>query len=494
MKTLIPYEDADIPEEHLLIKTTMVLKAKYHQNGELNKLKARICGRGDMLAGYVDSVYSPTVSALTFATVLQLSIIDRMHACTFDTVGAYLYQEYPQDSTPLFVTLPKEVAIVCGLRPEARYRINKYIYGLPDSGRAYYKAYSEHLMKSGYKRTVVDPCLFVRIVDDIRTYVWCHVDDTFVCSTHKSEMDKFNKLMSEKFTITMEENVTEYLGIKFNYLSNGTVTLSQPKLMQSIFDMYLTEDIKLSNRTISAQRQPVNDDPGLLTPVSVKKYMTLLGSLMYLVKSRPDIATAVSFAATKSQSATQYDYDNLIHIVKYLWQTKDKGLCLQGGVPGQPLTLTCYVDASYLTHADSKSHTGYTLSFGTMGTFYSKSSKQPIVTTSSTHAEIRALYSLCIDIVYVVQICEELNRPISLPAIVMEDSQPSIDLVTDLSTRAKRSKHFLMLIAFVREKVADGIIQIMKVDTKLNLADMLTKIVTGSEYHTKADLLLGISH
>ena len=75
--------------------------------------------------------------------------------------------------------------------------------------------------------------------------------------------------------------------------------------------------------------------------MSVKQYMTLLGSLMYIVKSRPDIATAVSFAATKSQSASQYDYDNLLHIVKYLYQTKDKGLRIQGGEPNRTLILTC---------------------------------------------------------------------------------------------------------------------------------------------------------
>ena len=263
MKTLIPYEDADVPPDHLLIKTTMVLKAKYHQDNTLNKLKARICGRGDMLAGYVDSVFAPTVSALTFATVLQLSIIDKMHACTFDTVGAYLHQDYPQDTTPLFVTLPKEVAQVCGLNPDARYRINKYIYGLPDSGRAYYKAYSEHLMKSGYKRTVADPCLFVRIHGDIRTYVWCHVDDTFICTTHKEELLLFNQLMSTKFSVTYEENVTEYLGIKFKYQLDGSVILSQPKLLTSIFDTYLTNDFSITTRQLSAQRQPVKDDPTL---------------------------------------------------------------------------------------------------------------------------------------------------------------------------------------------------------------------------------------
>lgn len=55
-----------------------------------------------------------------------------------------------------------------------------------------------------------------------------------------------------------------------------------------------------------------------------------------------------------------------------------------------------YVNAAL--HPDSKSQTWYELAFGAIGSFYAKRQKQPIVTTSSTHAEMRALYSLCQDI------------------------------------------------------------------------------------------------
>jgi hypothetical protein len=58
------------------------------------------------------------------------------------------------------------------------------------------------------------------------------------------------------------------------------------------------------------------------------------------------------------------------------------------------------VDASYLTHSNSKSHSGYSLSFGNIGTFYSKPSKQSLISTSSTHAEARALNCLVQEIVF----------------------------------------------------------------------------------------------
>jgi hypothetical protein len=105
------------------------------------------------------------------------------------------------------------------------------------------------------------------------------------------------------------------------------------------------------------------------------------------------------------------------------------------------------------------------MSFGEIGTFYSKSGKQTLVTTSSTHAEMRALYSLVVDLIFVVYLCEELGRPLKLPCVVLEDNQPVIDVTSELAGRAKRCKHSLMLLNFVKEHVEQGLIAIEKVDT-----------------------------
>ena len=178
--------------------------------------------------------------------------------------------------------------------------------------------------------------------------------------------------------------------------------------------------------------------------------------------------------------------------MQYLWNTQQAGLVLRAGVPGAELKLKCYVDASYLTHSDSKSHTGYCLSFGEVGVFYAKKTKQTLVTTSSTHAEMRALYQLVLEIVYVVTLCAEMGRPISLPAIVLEDNQPVIDLSKDFNRRSKKCKHFLMLVNYIREQVLTGLISISKVRTEDNLADILTKIVQGGLFIEKAEQLLGM--
>jgi len=83
-------------------------------------------------------------------------------------------------------------------------------------------------------------------------------------------------------------------------------------------------------------------------------------------------------------------------------------------------------------------------------------------------------------------------RPIDLPAVIFEDNQPVIDLCSGNTRRAKNSKHFVMLVDFIREQVETGLVSLAKIDTLDNVADILTKIVTGSAFSEKAEQLLGM--
>jgi len=145
-KCLVP-EEINYKKDYDCIHATIDLKVKYLDETTIDKYKARVCGCGNELvqnATYTNETYSPTVAHLTHSTMLQLAIYDQMHMCSIDTIGAFIYQEYPESLKPLYVILPKAVAEVCNLNPKATYRVKKYIYGLPDSGGAYYIAYRDH--------------------------------------------------------------------------------------------------------------------------------------------------------------------------------------------------------------------------------------------------------------------------------------------------------------------------------------------------------------
>ena len=130
--------------------------------------------------------------------------------------------------------------------------------------------------------------------------------------------------------------------------------------------------------------------PPDVTPYDRRSYLHLLGMLNYLLRSRPDISTALAFASTKSVNPTRSDYQALLDVVYYLWGSKDLGLKLHPGDQDAPISLHCYVDASYLTHPDGRGHSGYCITLGTLGTFYAKSVKQPLVATRGDQGSLPA--------------------------------------------------------------------------------------------------------
>lgn len=484
--TLEPTDLDDVPPGATIINSTMVLKKKPE------KYKARWCACGNELKGKISELFSPTCGALTYSALHQMVIIDRMRVRVVDTVGAYLYQDYPSTAPVIYIRMPVKVMEALSIPANIVYKIKKYIYGLPDSGRAYYLAYSKLLMDAGYLKSKSDPCLFFQVdkSTEQRIYIWIHVDDTFVAATTEEQLLRLQSVIESQFNITVKHDVDTYLGVHFEYFPNGDVKLTQPKLLKSLFNEYEEE---LSGHRV---REPISPQRTITSrserddPMDPSEYLHLEGALIYLTKSRPDIHTAVSFGATHSVTPTRGDFEELIHCLKYLQSTEKFGLILKAGEPNRDLILKCYVDASYLTHPDSKSHQGYCLSFGDVGTFYSKSSKQQLVATSSTQSEVKALQSLVVDIIFIVELCKELERPIKLPVIVFEDNGAVISLSREMTSRAKRCKHFLMAINWIREHVESGLIQLEKITDAENRADVLTKIITGKPFRAKAGDLL----
>ena len=72
----------------------------------------------------------------------------------------------------------------------------------------------------------------------------------------------------------------------------------------------------------------------------------------------------------------------------------------------------------FRSHEDSRGHTGYCICIGDMGSFYAKSTKQQLVATSSTHAEVKALYQLIVDLIFIINICDEIQRSIDLTSVL----------------------------------------------------------------------------
>lgn len=480
---------------HIVVKCKRKLKA----DNSYDKHKARGAARGDEYLRQLlrqgikpPKTFSPTIAPLTFQFVLQIAVAKRLKHATCDIDYAYLNAPVSDDEDTIIIIIDDTLADICSLPHGTLYRVNKSLYGLPSSGRNWYKHYSSNLILEGYAQSKFDPCLFFRINEEETTYVCLFVDDTYIFSSSQTSLDNFVSKMNNHYNVTLDSLADSFLGIHFQHCDDGSTLLTQPKLLDKLF--------RSTNTGIKSYKynHPYGSPPGKDHEALYKaseatdyhKYLQLLGLLLYITKSRPDIMAAVSICATKAASPNQVDLQRAYYIVEYLRKTQLRGHRIHHNTDHK-LQLYCTVDASYLTHPDSKGQTGYTIGLSHEGTFYNRSAKQQLVSTSSTHAEIRAIYTLVKDIIFLLSLALDLKLNIQTPAIIMEDNSAVVTITTDDTAYMKKCKHFLMLINYIKEQVNLGIIDILKILGSDNPADIHTKPLYDKSFEKHAANILG---
>jgi hypothetical protein len=257
-----------------------------------------------------------------------------------------------------------------------------------------------------------------------------------------------------------------FLGLHMEYLVDGSVLFTQPRRIQELVDEYKIDKSKYPSVPMSSQFNDAdqNNSPrreGL-------KFMTLLGKLIFIVKTRPDIAFAVNRLATRSSVWRMKDYWCLLRIVGYLGGSKELGIRLGKDAVDDRATATqlfCYVDAAYASHPDLKSHTGYCFALGDQsnGMFYSRSFQQPNTTLSSTEEEHSAAVEATKEIIWFRGLLGELGYPQLHPTPILADSASMITLASEHRDNHARVKHYLLRINFLIEQVKAGRIALCSV-------------------------------
>ena len=181
-------------------------------------------------------------------------------------------------------------------------------------------------------------------------------------------------------------NEHEFLGMKLHFNC-------QDKTVQVLMQLYIDEAIQQSQldvrRTAAtpAMKGLFEIDPHAtqLNPPESDQFRSMVCKLLYVtLRGRPDILLAVVFFAGRVSKATLQDQVKLKHLLEYLYGTYDLPLIL-GADDIQ--TMYTFVDASFVVHDGMKSHTGGVITFG-WGGLACKSTKQKLVTKSSTEAEL----------------------------------------------------------------------------------------------------------
>jgi hypothetical protein len=210
---------------------------------------------------------------------------------------------------------------------------------------------------------------------------------------------------------------------------------------------------------------------------------------MYIARLvRPDILLSVVYLSTRSQEPTEQDYKKLLRILSYLKATINIKLRLSC----DNLHIHCHCDASYGSHHDGGSHTGYFISLGSTKSYlYAKSTKQKIYATSSTEAELVAAVDSVKTIIWIQNLINEINIEHIPQSTLYQDNKSVIFLIKDIS-KHRRSKHMLIKLNYIKQVYDSGIINVIYLPTNEMVADTLTKALQGQLYIKLNSSLLGV--
>jgi hypothetical protein len=215
--------------------------------------------------------------------------------------------------------------------------------------------------------------------------------------------------------------------------------------------------------------------------------------LLYLaVATRPDIACIVNLLAQFCTCFTITHVTAVKHVIRYVKGTLSKGLYFKrvvGGSKSKGVSISAVCDSDWGTDVNSrKSRTGYVIYIGGAPISW-RSTTQRSVALSSCEAEFYALADVVKELLWLKQFLTELGVPIDGPIVVGIDNQAAIALAQNPVSH-QRTKHIDIRYFFLREHIEAGTIKLQYVNTKDNVADLLTKNVSVNVFDTLIDRLV----
>nr|GEY86501.1 retrovirus-related Pol polyprotein from transposon TNT 1-94 [Tanacetum cinerariifolium] len=301
-----------------------------------------------------------------------------------DVKTAFLYGPLKEE---VYVNQPD--GFVDPYHPDKVYRLKKALYGLKQAPRAWYDELSNFLVSKGFSKGSIDLTLFVTKHKGDILLVQIYVDDIIFGSTNPKLSKQFEKLMHSKFEMSMMGELKFFLGIQIH---------QSPR------------DVDLSG-----------------TPVDQTKYYSMVGALMYLTASRPDIMHATCYCARYQAKPTEKHLTAVKRIFRYLKDTIHMGLCTSGGIQ--------FLGGDKLVSWSSK--------------------KQDCTSMSSVEAEYVSLSACCAQAAIAIS-CNPVQH--------------------------SRTKHIDVRYHFIKEKVEKGIVELFFVGTEYQLADLFTKVLPEERF------------
>eukprot|EP00253_Pinus_taeda_P025723 PITA_25723 len=347
-------------------------------------------------------------------------------------------------------------------------RLKKALYGLKQAPRAWYSRIDSYLLENGFDKCEGEPTSYIKEKDCKILIVVLYVDDVIFTCNDVCLIDNFKAVMKKEFEMTDMGLVRYFLGIEVDQNENG-IFISQAKYVNEVLGRFNMQECKaeitptVMGLKISKEDSSKDFDPSL--------YKSIVGSLMYLTATRPDIMFAVSLISRFMERPKEAYWQAAKRILRYVKGTKRFGILY---TISECSYLIGYTDSDWVGSVDDRRSTyGYFFHMGS-GAISWASKKQSIVALSTAEADFVASTAAACQAVWMRRMLRSLGQEQAKATVIFCDNSSAI-AISKNSVFHKRTKHIDTRFHYIRELVSNGEIVLEHCRTQEQVADILTK-------------------
>ncbi|KAF5822614.1 putative RNA-directed DNA polymerase [Helianthus annuus] len=467
-----------LPAGKRKLGTRWVFRNKQDSAGVIVRNKARLVVQGfRQIEGLdYDEVYAPVARLEAIRIFLAYASYMGFTVYQMDVKTAFLYGDVKEE---IFVEQPP--GFVHPDHPDYAYKLDKALYGLHQAPRAWYATLTEHLLAHGYTRGTIDQTLFIKRVGNDQILVQIYVDDIIFGSTSEDLCKEFEKVMKKKFEMSALGEMTLFLGLQVKQSSQG-ILIHQGKYVDDVLAKFKFTDAKPAETPMAERPLLTEDEEG--ESVNQRQYRSMIGSLMYLTASRPDIMFAVCNCARYQANPKTSHLIAVKRIFRYLkgrprfglWYPRDSNF-----------DLFAFSDSNFGgTDSDRKSTSAGCQFLGDRLISW-QCKKQQTVAISTAEAEYVAASASCSQVVWMQHQLQDYGLTY-LNTTIYCDNDAAIQIVRNPVFHSK-TKHIDIKVHFIRDCFDRGLITLEQIDTDANAADLFTKPVSSSKFRVLVDFL-----
>jgi hypothetical protein len=274
-----------------VVGTKWVFRSKQDEHGVVTRNKARPVAKGYPQVKGLDfgETYAPVARFESIRILLAYATYHGFKLYQMDVKSAFLNGPTKEE---VYVEQPP--GFEDSEYPNNVYKLSKALYGLKQAPRVWYECLRDFLITNGFKVGKADPTLFTKTIANDLFVCLYYVDDIIFGSTNKSTCEEFSRIMNQKFEMSMMGELKYFLGFQVKQLQEGTF-ISQTKYIQGILTKLGMKDAKPIKTPMGTNGHLDLDTGG--KSVDQKVYRSMIGSLLYLCASRPDIMLSVCMCA-----------------------------------------------------------------------------------------------------------------------------------------------------------------------------------------------------